>query len=230
MRIEAGGYIERLSPVVRRLVGRSWLRRPLGKLHRAFLKFRGVCTVRVNGEYLRFLPGSEPAVTPPDPNWPKGPQIIHLADYVLVAFCSAIRPGDEVADVGAFKGSYSVLAALVGKTGHVTAFEPSAENRVNLVRNLQLNDLEDRVTVCDRAVSSGSGESAFFSVRVSNMNSLVLDALPPDQREAARLAPRSVRTTALDSYFAERKRLPRVLYRCIRMPGRQQDISSGAPR
>lgn len=65
-----------------------------------------------------------------------------------------LGPGDCVLDVGANIGYYSVLfARQVSETGHVIAFEPTAHYRELLVRNLQENHLQGRVTVLPYGLS-----------------------------------------------------------------------------
>ena len=52
-----------------------------------------------------------------------------------------LRPGMTVIDIGANLGVYSLpMARLVGKTGHVLAYEPGSEARTLLARNRQLNE------------------------------------------------------------------------------------------
>jgi len=55
-------------------------------------------------------------------------------------------------DIGACVGSYSLMAAARGAT--VVAFEPLRENIRGLVRNVNLNGLEDKITIVEAAVSS----------------------------------------------------------------------------
>jgi FkbM family methyltransferase len=51
-----------------------------------------------------------------------------------------LRPGMTVIDIGANLGVYSLpIARLVGKTGHVFAYEPSSETRSLLERSRKLN-------------------------------------------------------------------------------------------
>jgi FkbM family methyltransferase len=50
---------------------------------------------------------------------------LHWAEPELVGLGAVVRPGDEVIDVGAALGMYTVpLADLVGKKGRVSSFEP----------------------------------------------------------------------------------------------------------
>jgi FkbM family methyltransferase len=73
-----------------------------------------------------------------------------------------LAEGDVVADVGANIGFFTVLASiLVGATGRVVAFEPSAENVERLRANLVYNDCKN-VTVIEKAVTDQVGEVEFF--------------------------------------------------------------------
>ncbi|MEO7720492.1 MAG: FkbM family methyltransferase [Pseudolysinimonas sp.] len=50
---------------------------------------------------------------------------LHWAEPELLGLGALVRPGDEVIDVGAALGMYTVpLARLVGRTGRVSSFEP----------------------------------------------------------------------------------------------------------
>ena len=50
---------------------------------------------------------------------------LHWAEPELVGLGALVRPGDDVIDVGAALGMYTVpLADLVGRTGRVSSFEP----------------------------------------------------------------------------------------------------------
>jgi len=65
----------------------------------------------------------------------------------------AVRSSDLFADVGAFVGGYTLLAA--GACGaHVVAVEPNRENHADLTRNVELNGLSARVDV--RPVALGA--------------------------------------------------------------------------
>src|ERR1700687_1672184 len=64
-----------------------------------------------------------------------------------------IRPGDVVIDVGANFGWYTtLLAELVGESGHVYSFEPVPAAHDRLVENVRLNQSDRRVKVVRSAV------------------------------------------------------------------------------
>jgi FkbM family methyltransferase len=117
-----------------------------------------------------------------DPTWPKRPFITTIAPERLMlevvpsdvigmpitrfgvyefAVSQLVReylaPGDVFVDVGANIGYYSVIAAaVVGNSGAVYAFEPSARIRARLERNMELNGLR-QITVRPEAVTEQSG-------------------------------------------------------------------------
>lgn len=77
-------------------------------------------------------------------------------DHVCRFLAATLRPGDVVADVGANIGALTVLmAALVGPTGRVHAFEPAPENVAHLRANLEANGLEN-VEVHETAVGDST--------------------------------------------------------------------------
>jgi FkbM family methyltransferase len=83
-----------------------------------------------------------------------------------------VRPGIKIFDIGANAGFYTLaFSRLVGKTGHVWAFEPLPENIRNLRRHLALNALPN-VTVVEAAVSRQSGTARFLQARSNSMGRL----------------------------------------------------------
>lgn len=59
-------------------------------------------------------------------------------------FCSKIKEGDVVVDVGAYIGVFSLLASeRVGDKGCVYAFEPVPRNFERLMRNLKVNQVKN---------------------------------------------------------------------------------------
>lgn len=71
-----------------------------------------------------------------------------------------LRPGDLFVDVGANVGAYTILAAAaVG--ADVAAFEPGADARGWLARNIALNRCAARVEVRSEAVGSRCGTTQF---------------------------------------------------------------------
>lgn len=68
------------------------------------------------------------------------------------------RPGDVVLECGAHHGLMTILIAhWVGPDGRVTAFEASPASAGILRENIELNRLQDRVTVEARAVGARAG-------------------------------------------------------------------------
>lgn len=76
-------------------------------------------------------------------------------------FQRVIRPGMQVADVGANLGLYSLLLArCVGPTGRIYAFEPDALMAASLRRNLAANDAT-QAEVFECAIGAATGEETF---------------------------------------------------------------------
>lgn len=87
---------------------------------------------------------------------------------VWKAIMNEVRPGDMVADVGAYVGLYTIaLAKRVGESGRVIAFEPDPESLRLLERHLALNHVDMRVEVVPRAVAANEGKVAFVAGRGS---------------------------------------------------------------
>jgi FkbM family methyltransferase len=73
-----------------------------------------------------------------------------------------LRPGATVVDAGANIGYFTLLASrLVGKTGHVLAFEPNPSVYQRLLGNLQRNAVTN-VTAVNEALSRTAGVLPFY--------------------------------------------------------------------
>jgi FkbM family methyltransferase len=83
---------------------------------------------------------------------------------------SVLRPGDTAVDVGAHIGFFAMqMAALVGPTGRVYAFEPLAANAELLERSIAENSFNGRVVFQRAAVGATSGSAALtFPVETLN--------------------------------------------------------------
>lgn len=84
---------------------------------------------------------------------------LHWAEPELVGLGALIRPGDEVIDVGAALGMYTLpLADLVGRSGRVSSFEPQWRG-IFTVRLLRLLTGPHRGQVSRIALGPRSGTS-----------------------------------------------------------------------
>jgi FkbM family methyltransferase len=132
-------------------------------------------------------------------------------------------------DVGANIGAFTaVIARGVGPDGHVHAFEPLAQNRRRLRRNLELNGLAN-VSIHDAAVADreGTAELATYGPGYESWASLTRGdvALPSGTLEPAeRLA---TPTTTLDSFCA-RAAIERVAALKVDVEGAEGRVLSGA--
>lgn len=86
------------------------------------------------------------------------PELFEKQERAL--FCSAIRPGSVVLDVGANIGIYTLIAAKRG--ARVYAIEGDPKNAARLRHHIALNGFSDRVTVFECAVSSRNGTLTLF--------------------------------------------------------------------
>ncbi|MGI8978698.1 MAG: FkbM family methyltransferase [Pirellulaceae bacterium] len=76
-------------------------------------------------------------------------------------FGSHIRPGDEVLDIGAAAGYYTLLSAkLVGTSGRVVSFEPDPNNLQFLRSHVEQNGLS-QVTILPIALADETGTAPF---------------------------------------------------------------------
>ena len=66
-------------------------------------------------------------------------------------------------DIGANIGLYSIYAALKHKNIEVIAFEPSTKNLNILSRNLSINELSEKITIAQLALTSNPNQIALMS-------------------------------------------------------------------
>ena len=202
--VRSTGLINRLRDIGRTLLPKSRVRTFANSVLLAFERRKGSDYV-IAGTRLRFLPGSEPHV-----GGPRSSLHMQLDAIQLDEFAKAVRAGAVVADVGAYRGVYSMVAAArAGGGGHVIAFEPSAGNIEFIGRNLALNQLSDRVTILPIAVAAEAGSATFYASGGSSANSLFRTAIEP--HADGTIAESKVRTSTLDAEFERFGRLPSVV-------------------
>jgi FkbM family methyltransferase len=91
-----------------------------------------------------------------------------------------IRPGDLVADCGANIGWYSIVTAALGAS--VVAFEPMPANAALLRRNVELNELGQRIEVHQVGLGSQSGQ-AVLELSVANQGDHRMVAAPSGRKQ-----------------------------------------------
>lgn len=122
--------------------------------------------------------------------------------HVTAAFRARLGPGDVCIDVGAHVGYYTLLASkLVGRAGHVYAFEPSRSVYRTLASNLALNDVRN-VTALNSAAGSERGSAVLYhapglSPGTSSLSPKVLES--PHGGRAAEFVPFEVSVAPVDS-------------------------------
>jgi len=109
---------------------------------------------------------------------------------------AVLRPGDQVADVGAHIGLYSLaLAQRVGPTGQATAFEPDPGNYQHVLRHARLNGLGAQLCVVNAAVGKQDGTISFSGDK--DIQNQIVPAGTPGARQ--------VPVVRLDTHFAGRR-------------------------
>jgi FkbM family methyltransferase len=140
-----------LPPALRRRLRPLWwayLRWPM-----PLWRLRGSATFELAGHRFRFHDVSHPAHA----WWAWRAEAGTWEPEVLRFFADSLRPGDDVLDIGAHVGAYTLLASrLVGDGGRVFAFEPDPAARGALERNIRANGAHN-VTVVPSAVTGHDG-------------------------------------------------------------------------
>lgn len=133
------------------------------------------------------------------------------------AFADALRGKWVVYDLGANVGYYSLIAStLLGKMGHVIAFEPDIRNISFFRRHLSMNGINN-VQIVDAAVSDQSGTAVFWQEAGRSMGRLSDDGGV------------AVRTVALDDLIRE-SRVPVPDVMKIDVEGAEMRVLRGAQR
>lgn len=90
-------------------------------------------------------------------------KILFEDDSIMTKFVkNNIKKGDTVIDLGANIGYWTcLLAELVGKEGHVYAFEPEPHNFELLKKNIEINNYQN-VTLEQKAISNKTGKTNLF--------------------------------------------------------------------
>lgn len=133
-----------------------------------------------------------------------------------------ISLGDVTADVGANFGYYSLqMSRLVGPSGRVFAFEPASEFRSQLVRNLDVNQV-DNVTIVPFGLSDAHTEGTLLSDEISGTLHWPDDLKAPTAHEKVELV-------AMDSYFADND-VNRLDFVKIDVDGHEPQMLHGAER
>jgi len=79
----------------------------------------------------------------------------------LISFLDSLSSPICAVDIGANVGIWTVILARHRNVKEVVAFEPSQENLTYLRSNIELNQVKDKVTIVESAVSDVDGEITF---------------------------------------------------------------------
>ena len=132
-------------------------------------------------------------------------------------FADALRGKRTVYDLGANVGYYSLIASvLLGRVGHVIAFEPDIQNISFFRRHLSLNGINN-IQIVAAAVSDQSGTAVFRQEPGRSMGRLSEDGGV------------AVRTVALDDFIRE-SRVPAPDVMKIDVEGAEMRVLRGAER
>lgn len=88
---------------------------------------------------------------------------------------STVKDGSTVIDIGANIGVYSVYAATESRHTSVYAYEPAPANYDLLLKNIQINNLEENILPFSVGVAAKRGKRRLYLSRISPFNSLYAD-------------------------------------------------------
>ena len=111
-------------------------------------------------EFTATLPRGATLICPPWTGSSRELLCFGIVDFEEQTFLlDTLGPGDVAVDVGAFLGTYTVLMAACGATGH--AFEPTERVCDVLTRSIDANGFAQPVTVNPIALSDFTGRASF---------------------------------------------------------------------
>lgn len=159
---------------------------------------------------------------------------------VSLAFKFVMERFDQVntplvfANIGANLGWYTLLGAILTKNFKVHAFEPTPETLEILRENIAINDLQDRISVFDIALSDAKGEADFF---IDNDNAGSNSLMLYEEGEAEQRARAQgvdghkvikVKTETLDNMYLNKpkEQWPNVIL--MDVEGHEQKVFDGA--
>lgn len=150
-----------------------------------------------NGKYLRIASGTSVATS--------SALFWHGLDGVEPHTSATLRfffeRSQTFVDVGANAGFYSLLAALWSPAIQVVAFEPVPQIFSGLVRNVRLNQLENRIRCENIALSSQSGAATLLLPRSDGADPETTGTLVADGWQARQNSARlQVRSERFDDY------------------------------
>lgn len=139
---------------------------------------------------------------------------------------SVLRPGDTALDAGAHIGFFAMhMAAAVGATGRIYAFEPFDANADLLERSVTENRFEDRVIVQRAAVGAAAG-LATLTFPVETLNSGGAYLLRDGTTPLAGNQKKQVALVALDALDIRRP----VRFVKMDVEGAEPQVMNGAAR
>ena len=101
----------------------------------------------------------------------------------LMIFSQILNEGDIFIDIGANIGWHTLFGALkVGKTGRVYAFEPVKTNYDVLVKNIQINKLDQVFPVCLAVSDLSETATIYCSPNNFGDNVIALNSIPSYQK------------------------------------------------
>ncbi|SPF45877.1 hypothetical protein SBA1_610007 [Candidatus Sulfotelmatobacter kueseliae] len=152
---------------------------------------------RIEGQTLRYLPGTRPVRL----RYSNSQDPVSRYDALQVAWLTShLREGDTAIDIGACFGAYTILmAAKCGQRGRVVAFEPDPYAREVLEKNLSLNPGIRRPLIESSACFDTIGEAVLFSAGGNTQSSLARSAVRLSATQKAEEI--RVSLVTLDAYF-----------------------------
>ncbi len=145
-----------------------------------------------------------------------------LQPYVLIEFGKLIQ-ADVFIDIGANIGAYSMFFSSLPSIQNIYAFEPSPRTRDELLLNVKLNGLSDKIKIFDSALSDQRTTVKFGIVNdYSGANSIVGTSI---HESAKFLSQVDIACAPLDSIFQEKNR---KLCMKIDVEGHEKEVVLGS--
>ena len=141
--------------------------------------------------------------------------IVDWEEFNLIS--KYIQPGDNVFDIGANRGLYTIWMSQFIGNGKIYSFEPDSDNFERLQKSIALNDLKEQVIPNKKAVSEIDGELSF--TRDLDIENHIVDSTFTNSV--------TIQSQKIDSYL-QHQNIDAVAYLKIDVEGFEYAVLKGA--
>lgn len=125
-------------------------------------------------------------------------EMFYRDDYGLKHIAPLQNSAPVILDLGANIGAFTLLAARCFPKAKIFSFEPEDKNYASLKYNIQLNNLEGRISAINSAVAEQAGERTFYISNYEYAHSLLAEQVADGNKGAL-----TVHCTTIEKIFED---------------------------